>query len=425
MINEEEGRWFRPPSLPNLATLPSLPKLADGARRGLRRQPTAQDYLDELAGKRRRRIPLPAPVAKAVDWIAWHLFVQNEHVGLFGKILGGTTGVFLFLLVTISILAGALHPERVMAFGVSLPGVETVLDAAGIDTSSLTQDGEDDDKALAVATIPSDYMLLYRSAAASCNMPWQVLAGVGKIETNHGQSTAPGVHSGTNFAGAAGPMQFLPATFRSYAVDGNKDGTLDIYDPADAIYSAARYLCANGAADDRVRDALWNYNHDSAYVANVMAAADEYKSQAYALPLPAGAAGSEAYGRPHHDYPAIDVPVPVGTTVYAVHAGKVRLTSDSACGYGIIIEGTDGARYTYCHGSSLAVGSGDEVQAGDVIMRSGGAPGAAGAGDATGPHLHLSIDYKGQKICPQSLLQGWLDGKFVRPGDGARSGCST
>ena len=56
--------------------------------------------------------------------------------------------------------------------------------------------------------IPPQLLPVYQTAADSCpGLPWSVLAAIGKVETDHGRSTAPGVTSGANFAGAAGPMQ--------------------------------------------------------------------------------------------------------------------------------------------------------------------------------------------------------------------------
>ena len=76
--------------------------------------------------------------------------------------------------------------------------------------------------ALALSDIPPSYLVLYLDAAQTCpGLPWGVLAGIGKVESDHGQSDAPGVHSGANFAGAEGPMQFEPATFAEYAVDAD------------------------------------------------------------------------------------------------------------------------------------------------------------------------------------------------------------
>ena len=63
--------------------------------------------------------------------------------------------------------------------------------------------------AAARADIPSGYLTLYRTAARRCpGLSWSVLAAVGKVESDHGRSYLPGVRSGWNSAGAAGPMQF-------------------------------------------------------------------------------------------------------------------------------------------------------------------------------------------------------------------------
>lgn len=144
---------------------------------------------------------------------------------------------------------------------------------------------------LARRDIPARYLAWYRDAAATCpGLSWSVLAGVGKVESNHGRSRAPGVRSGHNSAGAEGPMQFEPATFRRYAVDGDRDGVTSVYDPADAIFTAARMLCADGARGGSaagVRRALFAYNHAGWYVREVLAWAARYA----AAPAGSGAAG--------------------------------------------------------------------------------------------------------------------------------------
>ena len=96
-----------------------------------------------------------------------------------------------------------------------------------------------------------------------------VLAAINEVESDFGRSQLPGVHSGTNSAGAAGPMQFLLSTWRRYGVDGDRDGRADVYDPADAIYAAARYLRASGAPHDWY-GAIFAYNHADWYVAKVL-----------------------------------------------------------------------------------------------------------------------------------------------------------
>jgi hypothetical protein len=59
----------------------------------------------------------------------------------------------------------------------------------------------------AVADIPAQYLRLYRSASARYRVPWPVLAAIGKVESDHGRTRLPGVRSGSNWAGACGPMQ--------------------------------------------------------------------------------------------------------------------------------------------------------------------------------------------------------------------------
>jgi hypothetical protein len=132
--------------------------------------------------------------------------------------------------------------------------------------------------ALASATIPADYLALYGRAAATCpGLSWLVLAGIGSVESGHGQSGAAGVHSGANVAGAMGPMQFLGGTWASYGVDGDGDGVADVYNPADAIFGAANYLCASGAGDvSTLRRALFDYNHADWYVEEVLQIAARY-----------------------------------------------------------------------------------------------------------------------------------------------------
>ena len=128
------------------------------------------------------------------------------------------------------------------------------------------------------ADIPAELAPVYRAAAVSCPLPWEVLAAVGKVESDHGRSQRPGVRSGANAAGAMGPMQFLAATWAAYGVDADGDGTADQYGAVDSIWGAARYLCANGAGDPaRLRSAIWHYNHDDAYVDHVLAVAARYR----------------------------------------------------------------------------------------------------------------------------------------------------
>src|SRR5919199_1510468 len=161
-------------------------------------------------------------------------------------------------------------------------------------SSSLIGGGQP--SASAQEDIPAQLLPVYQTAADSCpGLPWAVLAAIGKVESDHGRSTAPGVHAGANFAGAAGPMQIgiggkAGDTFAGYAVDADGGGA-SVYSPADAIFTAANYLCRHGAAQGRdVAGAVFAYNHADWYVTKVLAIASTY---AASEGLPPGAPAEE------------------------------------------------------------------------------------------------------------------------------------
>ena len=105
-------------------------------------------------------------------------------------------------------------------------------------------------------------------------MPWELLAAVGKVESDHGRNPAS---RKPNAAGAEGPMQFLPATFAEYSwASGSPDPNID--NPRDAIYAAAALLIDNNVRDNP-RQALYAYNHSNSYVDQVLAWAAVYQSQ--------------------------------------------------------------------------------------------------------------------------------------------------
>jgi hypothetical protein len=94
-----------------------------------------------------------------------------------------------------------------------------------------------------------------------------------------GLSQLPGVHAGQNEAGAEGPMQFEPATFARYGrpVPAGGIAPPNPYDPVDAVYAAARMLCADGGASaSGLGQAVFDYNHSGAYVTEVLALAGSY-----------------------------------------------------------------------------------------------------------------------------------------------------
>jgi len=187
----------------------------------------------------------------------------------------------------------------------------------GLATQEMTT-GRSQPSPVAIADIPTDYLVQYERAALRFGVDWAVLAAIGKIECDHGRSHALGCSppGSVNAAGATGPMQFLGTTWRvgtppltvpppgppaangeGYATDGDGDGIADVWNPADAIASAARLLRANGAPDD-YQSAILAYNHSALYVANVLAQAAEYRG-AFAPGATGGALRALAWAVAH------------------------------------------------------------------------------------------------------------------------------
>ncbi|HLM06642.1 MAG TPA: lytic murein transglycosylase [Blastococcus sp.] len=199
------------------------------------------------------------------------------------------------------------------------PAGAIVLPAAPVEAAASQPAGPPEISGLAANGIPNVALNAYRVSAArmavnkpSCGIDWSLLAGIGRIESNHGRfrgavlnsdgtSTpkilGPALTGGqfafigdsdggqwdgdTTYDRAMGPMQFIPGTWRRYAVDGNGDGQTDPFNINDAAVAAAHYLCVAGG-DLRTlagkRDAVMAYNHSDSYVAEVLALAAAYAS---------------------------------------------------------------------------------------------------------------------------------------------------
>jgi cell wall-associated NlpC family hydrolase len=151
----------------------------------------------------------------------------------------------------------------------------------------------------ALSAIPAAYLALYQQAAATCpGLSWTVLAAIGTVESDNGQSTLPGVKSGANAAGAMGPLQMLGPTFAAYdqPVPPGGANPPSPYDPTDAIYAAARMLCADGGRNDtNLTQAVWDYNHSESYVTEVLDLAARYGQTATTAAPSAAAATALAY----------------------------------------------------------------------------------------------------------------------------------
>lgn len=184
--------------------------------------------------------------------------VKHSGVPRAGVAFAGVAGLLAFALVLCAALA-ALG-------GASLGADEPMPEAEGDAVSALAQ-----------REIPPLYLRLYEQAAQRYGLDWAVLAGIGRVECNHGRDPDPSCtqEGVVNAAGAGGPMQFLAATWASYGVDADGEGPPNRWDPADAIYGAANYLRASGAPSD-YQQAIFAYNKASWYVAEVESWAARY-----------------------------------------------------------------------------------------------------------------------------------------------------
>src|SRR4051812_8694006 len=111
--------------------------------------------------------------------------------------------------------------------------------------------------------VPIFLLPIYQAAGIQYGVRWEVLAAINEIETDYGRNL------NVSSAGAVGWMQFMPATWKMWGVDANRDKKRDPYNPVDAIFAAARYLKAAGAQHN-LRRAIFAYNHAGWYVDSVM-----------------------------------------------------------------------------------------------------------------------------------------------------------
>jgi murein DD-endopeptidase MepM/ murein hydrolase activator NlpD len=240
---------------------------------------------------------------------------------------------------------------------------------------------------------PPSYLIpIYQEAGRRYGVPWTVLAAINKIETDYGRDLA------VSSAGALGWMQFMPETWREWGVDANHDGQADPYSPLDAIFTAARYLQASGAAHD-LPGAVFAYNHADWYVAEVLLRAHTLGDTAtlarvergYALPL--DARYMHTLGRTDD---GVDIETaPDGALVYSMTSGVVTAVASDPGGFGPnypVIEATDGAlagrHIYYGHVAAALVTVGQKVSAGQPIALIGH------TGDATSiGHGHIEIGF--------------------------------
>jgi membrane-bound lytic murein transglycosylase B len=189
--------------------------------------------------------------------------------------------------------------------------------------------------------IPSIALAAYRNAeqkmavaAPGCGVSWNLLAGIGRIESGHAgggavdargtaitpiygpalDGTLPGneviisssAGSRVTYARAMGPMQFLPGTWARYAVDGKGDGVADPQNLFDSTLAAARYLCSGGQNlrdPSQVMSAILRYNNSMPYAQNVLGWAAAYATGVVPVDLPAMTGPPPPLGDAHLEHP--------------------------------------------------------------------------------------------------------------------------
>jgi murein DD-endopeptidase MepM/ murein hydrolase activator NlpD len=244
---------------------------------------------------------------------------------------------------------------------------------------------------------PSFLVPIFKAAGRRYDVPWRILAAINEIETDYGRDLS------ISSAGAMGWMQFMPATWREYAVDANRNGHPNPYDPRDAIFSAARYLHANGASTD-LRRAIFAYNHAEWYVDAVMwrartviapttTRADVRHAAGWGYALPLDARYMSQLGRTDDGLDIEDAPD--GAAVYSITDGIVTAVASDPGGFGPnypVIQVTDGplaGRFIYYgHVADSLVQPGQHVLAGQPIAVMGHTGDAASLG-----HGHIEIGF--------------------------------
>lgn len=221
--------------------------------------------------------------------------------------------------------------------------------------------------------IPPFLLPIYQAAGTAYGIPWQVLAAINEVETDYGRDLS------VSSAGAEGWMQFLPAEWEQYGEDANGDGFKDPYNPADAIFAAARYLRAAGG-DQNIKAAVFSYNHSAAYVDSVMLRAQllggtppellgaitgltearfpvhapSHFSDGFATVLPA--AGDSGSGqRAPRTLVGTTIYTQAGASVIATQDGEIVQIGDSpSLGRFVSLRDAFGNTYVYAHLGSVA-----------------------------------------------------------------------
>lgn len=278
----------------------------------------------------------------------------------------------------------------------------------------------------AVAGIPPRVLTAYEAAGGWCEgLRWELLAGVGWVESRHGTSGGATADPGTGevrpwifgppldgsdgveshtvgawlgrwgLAGpweqAVGPMQFRPPTFEAWAVDEDANGITDPHDIDDAVTTAANYLCGgpDGAIADE-REAVLRYNHSDAYADEVLAYADSLVTSPVGgilCPVAGPVSFSDTWHAPRsggRQHLGVDMFAAEGTPVVAPVAGEAVHSTNTLGGLAFSLWGDDGNYFYGAHLSAFGPTTG-HVEAGTIL----GYVGHTGNAQGTSPHLHF------------------------------------
>lgn len=240
---------------------------------------------------------------------------------------------------------------------------------------------------------PKFLVPIYKAAGKRFHIPWQILAAINAVETNYGQDLA------VSPAGAIGWMQFMPGTWREFGMAADGSRSPNPYNPRDAVFSAARYLAANGGSK-HIRQALFAYNHALWYVDAVLwraqlisdlALGKRVGENGYALPL--DLKYMLELGRTDDGIDIEDAPD--GAAVYSMTPGIVTAVASDPTGFGpdypvvLVTKGPLAGQYIYYgHVAASLVHVGEQVLAGQPIAVMGHTGNAASLG-----HGHIEIGF--------------------------------
>lgn len=325
--------------------------------------------------------------------------------------------------------------------------------------------------------IPAQYIPIYKAAQEKYGVPWNLVAAHHSVETKF-STYQPMISS----VGAEGHLQFMPCTwvgwghgsckggvgkgnfteaqkkspafikqYGGFGTDANGDGVASMWDITDAIHSAARYLAANGAAEGRIRDAVYAYNHADWYVEEVMTKANLYASGFVAVDIgnvggggdyPPGSMTVKHVAAHYLNNYRISTPfstapindgwhskghfgidlTTVGSSdlndpIYSLSNGTVSqiLPVSSTAGHGVRIKASDGYTFSYIHmNGAPRVKLGQKVSVGDVLGGIGNSASGSLNGSG-GVHLDLKIkNPSGTHIDPAPLLKKWAGNWWVK-----------